>query len=296
MLPVVLTVPTAVLLALALQGPVLNSGSLETEFEAPRRPAGGADFAQGTSALDAWAALRDAEARTYSLPGAGFRSFSARVGSPQIAAIADSMSSIPGRNLSFALWWQAPDLRRITLSGAQGELSLEIEQRLVGLVEPLLELLVPVSPTHRLRSHAFVFVETPASISSRRVIEARARTPDDPRRLARFTIGEQGLIVRQETETDEGDVSDYHYAHVEREGRFLLVGVTGTHRGTRVDLTIHWSREPDQLPVPTRVTARQLDALGRPEGPLGEIEYLISDQRIDEPVPSWVGQALNPRR
>lgn len=296
MLAIPALLPTIVAATLLLQAPALSPGSMETEFEAPRRPANTADFAPGTSALDAWAALRDAEGRSYSLAGAGLRSFSARVNSPQIEALADSLSAVPGRELDFVLWWAAPDLRRVTLKGSRGELSPEVEQRLVGLVEPLLELLVPVSPAHQLRSHAFVFVETPAIMSSRRVVEARARTPDDPRRLARFTINEQGLVVRQETETSTGETSDYHYAHVERDGLQLLVGVTGRHRGSRVDLTIHWSRTPGQLPLPTRVTARQLDALGRPEGALGEIEYRLSEPRVDEPTPDWVGQPLNPRR
>jgi len=286
--PVSSLLPLILALTPALQTPTLGEGSLETDFDAGRKPAAVADFAPGTSALDAWAALRDAESRSYSIPGSGLRTFSARVSSPQIEAIADSLSSVRGRELDFGIWWEAPDRRRVTLNGARGELSPEIEQRLAGLVEPLLELLFPESSTHRLRSHAFVFVETRAVSGSRRVVEARARDLDDPRRLARFTIDEQGLIVRQETETATEETSDYHFAHVVRDGRNLLVGVTGEHRGTRVDLTIHWSRTAGALPMPSRVTARQLDALGRPEGALGEIEYLLSDQRLDEPVPGWV--------
>lgn len=276
----------------ALLGPTAPQGlrsSLETEFEPPPRSAAPAeDFAPGASALDAWAELRDAEERVFSLTGAGLSSFHARLRSPQVESLADTLSSVPGEELRFALWWKAPDRRRITLSGTRGELSPETGQRLAGLFEPLLELLVPESQTHRLRSHAFVFVETPAGLSSRRVVEARARTPDDPRRLARFTIDERGLVVRQETETSSGDVSDYHYAHVERDGRYLLVGVTGTHRGSRVDLTVHWGGPVEGLPVPTRVTARQLDVLGRPQGALGEVEYRLSEQSVNEPVPDWV--------
>ena len=68
------------------------------------------------------------------------------------------------------------------------------------------------------------------------------------------------------------------------------------HRGSRVDLTIHWGAEVEGLPVPTRVTARQLDEQGRAVGPLGEVEYFFSDQRIDEPIPEWVGTPRTPRR
>jgi hypothetical protein len=271
---------TAWLLALALLGPgEVVAGALEP------------DLSTGASALDAWAALRDAEERTWRVRGPGIHSFACRVRSPQLARLADGLSSVPGGELTFALWWQAPDRRDVTLSGARGELSPEAASSLTSLVEPLHDLLLADRPTERLRGHVFVFVEEPSADTARRVIEARAASPDDPRRRARYMLDAEGLIVGERTETAEGERSEYVYVHERRAGRHLLVGATGIHRGVRVDLTIDWGLELDGRPLPTRVTVRRLDALGRPVEPLGEIEYRLSGHRLNEELPGWLFQS-----
>ena len=275
-----------VALAVLLLSLLSGSGVGEPRFEPALEPATGA-LGPGASALDAWAALADADERAYSLPGTGLRSFAARVRSPELSRLAAERSDVDPAELQFVLWWESPDRRRVTLSGARGEMEAGLVDALSGLVQPLHELLLPVPPSQRLRGHAFLFVEGPEP-TGRAVIEARARNPDDPRRLARFTIGESGLVVREWSATAEGEESDYHYAYRRVQGHEVLVGVTGLHRGHRVDLTIDWGSEVDGLLVPTRVTMRQLDGLGELEGPLAEIEYRISGHRLDERLPDWV--------
>lgn len=277
-----MSIPAAALLLL-LQAP-----SFEPQLEpAPGQPPPGA------SALDAWAALAEAEEKGYSLPGTGLRSFAARVTSPQLEQLARERSDLEPSELRFVLWWEAPDRRRVTLAGARGRLERGLVDALTGLVMPLHELLLPVPPTKRLRGHAFVFAEPPGP-DGRAVVEARARNPDDPRRLARFTIGADGLILSESSETADGDRSEYHHAWRRSGGHDLLVGVTGLHRGRRVDLTIEWGALPDGRPVPTRVTMRQLDGLGEPKGPIAQIEYRISGHRLDEPLPEWVWLTASP--
>lgn len=242
-------------------------------------PAAGA----GASALDAWAAYRQAESKCYRLAADRVTSFQCRVRSPFVEKLADPGGPLEGRDIVVMLRWTAPDAPVVRLESGTEGLAEDERDRVQMLFAPLHELVLPVPPSQRLAKHEFRFVATDEDdASGETVIEARARDPQDPRRRARFTLGADGLVRRELGETKEGQVSVFEYAYGTAAGRTVMTACTGTWRGQPIAIEMEWGATVASRPVPTRVVVRQLDAAGAPlPGLLGEMEFRLSDHVVN---------------
>ena len=240
--------------------------------------------AASESALDALAALRDAEARTYRLPADGVMRFSCRISSPYVAKLWESGGPLEGNPQVFTLWWISPSSSRVI---ADGEKAVEpvLLASILALFRAVPEAFLAPPASASLRGKTVTFgVGGPGEV----VVEATARSAADDVELARYTIGSDGLVRREQVRRRDGGASDLRFEHERVAGRTVVTRSHGSWRGVEVDLRLTWSPSVSGRPVPTHLVVTQRDAASGLQlpGALGEMIYELSDHVINGDLPA----------
>lgn len=245
----------------------------------PLRPAGQG----GAGGEDARAAFVAAEARTYHLAADGISRFACRVTSPVVARLTEAGGRHEGGELSFTLWWESSGRTGVAVDAKGVELSREERDELVGFFSSVHQLVLPWPSSVRLSRHAWRWARS--AVPGEVLVEAVAVDAEDERRLARFTVGANGLVVKEHSETRAGEVSDLRYRHVASGPRWLVAGCDGTFRGKHVSVDLEWGAEVSGRPVPTRLVVRQHEVTGVGAPRLvDEVEFILSGHRFDASI------------
>ena len=217
---------------------------------------------QGASALDAWAAYRDAEDRTYRLAEDGVHRFSCRVGGPFVQNLSHPGGPLAGTSARVLLGWRDGSVR-VSLDGA--EAPPELVDSIANLVEPLRELILPYRPSRGLTAHVFRFIAAdPFLQPGESGIEATARDTGAPIARLVAAVGDDGLVHGEWIRRADGSVAQYRYRLSPLRGRQVMTGCEGFVGGRHVTVDIEWDAVADDRPLPTRVEVSR-DAPGSDE-------------------------------
>ena len=238
----------------------------------------------GASALDAFAFLRDAEARGYRLDDDAVRTLAVRVESPAIDELLAPGAPLAGRDVRITLWWKDGE-GRVRIEGAEGADEGLVES-LEALVSPLPALLLPERPSRGLVGSSFSFVTgEPLLRPGDRGVAATARDDSSGVRRVVFAISREGLIVGERMERVDGRTSEFRHHWILQGGRYLLGSTEGWLTNRRVSAELTWGALVGERPVPTSVIVLQGDLVAPwPESARG-IELLLSEHRINAPPP-----------